>query len=112
MEEAHKNQSGQRWVIPFSAIVTILHLGAVFSWYFIGKMNPEAAYEEKVEIFNAFWVFPEIIGSFLFNGILLVLSVIVVTLAGKVVEESKNQMGIVLLVINLCLVLISGWGIL
>ena len=112
MEEVQDKKSSQKWVIPFSSLVTILHLGAVSSWYFIGKMNPETSHEEKVEIFNTFWIIPEIIGSFLFNGILLILSIIVVTLAGKMVEESKNQLGIILLVINLCLVLISGWSIL
>ncbi|MCH2214066.1 MAG: hypothetical protein MK086_02735 [Flavobacteriales bacterium] len=112
MEESRDKRRGQKWVIPFAAVVTVLHLGAVSSWYLIGKMNPEISYDEKVEMFNAFWVIPEIISSFLFNGVLLILSIIVVTLAGKMVEESKNQLGIVLLVINLCLVLISGWSIL
>jgi hypothetical protein len=112
MEDSSDKLTTKKWVIPFSAIVTIIHLGAVASWYVIYKLHPESTYEEKAAIFSEFWILPDIIGGRWFNGLLLVLSVIVITLAGRIVDESKNQLGIILLVINLCLVLMSGWTLL
>lgn len=101
-----------KWILPYSVGVTILHTAVFISWIVLFNATPELGQTERLILYNEFWIIPSLIGTRWFSGILLLLSLSVVIIAGRMVDQGRMRLAIVVLVLNLCLVLMSGWGLL
>ena len=92
--------------------MTLLHGAALVSWIVLVNLTPELGHTERVDLFNGYWIIPELIGARWFSGILLLLSLSVVIIAGRMADQGKGSTAIIVLVLNLCFVLMSGWSLL
>lgn len=106
------NSALPKWVLPYSIGVTLLHSVAVISWIVLAKANPDMPEAERLMLYNEFWIVPSMVGANWFSGILLLLSLSVVIIGGKLLDEGKMRLGIIILVLNLCFVLLSGTSLL
>lgn len=100
-----------KWILPYSVSVTILHTAVFISWFVLYNAMPELAQTERLALYNEFWIIPSLIGARWFSGILLLLSLSVVIIAGRMVDQGRMRLAIIVLVLNLCFLLMSGWGL-
>jgi hypothetical protein len=105
-------KSFSKWILPYSISVTFLHTAAIVSWFVLFNLTPELDPAEQSDLYSQYWIIPEIIGGSWFSGILLLLSLSVVIIAGRIVDQGKSSVAIIVLVLNLCFILMSGWSLL
>ncbi len=104
-------KSVPKWILPYSIVVTVLHGAVLVSWLVLFNLTPELGHSDRVNLFAGYWLVPELIGTKWFTGILLLFSLSVVIIAGRLAEQGKSSLAIILLVLNLCFVLMSGWSL-
>jgi len=108
--ETHKSE--RKWIFAYSIAVTVLHSAVPVSWFVFFNLTPDLGISDRIALFSGYWIVPELIGAKWFSVILLVLSFSVVIIAGRLAENEKSRFAIILLVLNLCCILMTGWGLL
>jgi hypothetical protein len=109
--DQHRSK-GLNWSYSFAIFVTLIHGASFLSWILLSLIRSDLEHKELTALFSKYWVIPEFIGLRWFTGILLLSSLVAIIILGRRVDQKKGVGSIILLVLNLCFFLMSGWSLL